>query len=50
MLKTADNYICIDSPGKDIYPFIYSPGNEINCTGICYLIPETHNNGIVKES
>ena len=43
MVKTADNYIGINSSGKDIYPFIYRTGNEINCPGICYFICETHN-------
>lgn len=43
MVKTADNYIFIDSPGKDIYPFIYRTGDEINCppSAILYANPIT---------
>jgi hypothetical protein len=46
MVKTIYHYVCINLPCKDVYPFIYSTGNEINCPGISYFIGESHNIGI----
>jgi hypothetical protein len=33
MVKTVNGNILINSPGKEVYPFIYCTSNEIHCCG-----------------